>query len=72
MEFNKVVTVKKEHSKEQFLRAAMIKLASDIETPIDAVKADFGEVKESVFGFQMVSIGIVKTITVFNPIKNKN
>lgn len=48
MEFNKVVTVKKEHSKEQFLRAAMIKLASDIETPIDVVKADFGEVKESV------------------------
>lgn len=48
MEFDKVFTVKKEHSKEQFLRAAMIKLASNIETPLDVVKADFGEVKESV------------------------
>ena len=48
MEFDKVYTVNKEHSKEQFIRAAMIKLASNPETPVDVVKADFGEVKESV------------------------
>ena len=48
MDFDKVYTVNKEHSKEQFIRAAMIKLASNIDTPVDVVKADFGEVKESV------------------------
>lgn len=48
MDFDKVYTVNKEHSKEQFIRAAMIKLASNPETPVDVVKADFGEVKESV------------------------
>ncbi len=46
--FDRVVTVKKEHTKEEFLRAAIIKLASDLKTPVDVVKADFGEVKESV------------------------
>ena len=48
MDFDKVYTVNKEHSKEQFIRAAMIKLASNMGTPIDVVKADFGEIKESV------------------------
>ena len=48
MNFDRVVTVKKEHTKEQFLRAVMIKTASDLKTPVDVVKADFGEVKESV------------------------
>ena len=48
VEFDKVFTVKKEHTKEQFLREAMIKLASNLETPVDVVKADFGEVKESI------------------------
>ena len=37
MDFDKVYTVNKEHSKEQFIRAAMIKLASNPETPVDVV-----------------------------------
>lgn len=48
MNFDRVVTVKPEHSKDEFLRAARIKLASNIETPIDIVKVDLGEVKESI------------------------
>lgn len=48
MEFEKVFTIEKEHSKKEFLRAAIIKIASDLDTPIDVVRAEFSEVKESV------------------------
>ncbi len=48
MEFEHVYTARKEHTKEQFLREALIRIASNTKTPVDAVKADFGEVKESV------------------------
>lgn len=48
MDFDKIYTVKKEHSKEQFIRAVMIELASNIDTPVDVARANFGEVKESI------------------------
>ena len=48
MEFDAVFTVKKETSKEEFLRKLLIELASSSKTPVDVVKAKFGEVEESV------------------------
>lgn len=48
MEFDAVFTVKKETSKEEFLRELLIELASSSKTPADVVKAKFGEVEESV------------------------
>lgn len=48
MEFDAVYTVKKETSKEEFLRQLIIELASSSKTPVDVVKAKFGEVEESV------------------------
>jgi hypothetical protein len=48
MEFDAVFTVKKETSKEEFIRELLIELASSSKTPADVVKAKFGEVEESV------------------------
>ena len=48
MEFDAVFTVKKETSKEEFLRKLLIELASSSKTPTDVVNAKFGEVEESV------------------------
>ena len=48
MEFDAVFTVKKETSKDEFLRELLIELASSSKTPADVVKAKFGEVEESV------------------------
>lgn len=48
MEFDAVFTVKKETSKEEFLRKLIIELASSSKTPIDVVNAKFGEVEESI------------------------
>ena len=48
MEFDAVFTVKKETSKEEFLRKLLIELASSSNTPVDVVNAKFGEVEESV------------------------
>lgn len=48
MEFDKVYTVKKEISKDQFLRQLIIKLSNSPDTPIGITKADFGDVKESI------------------------
>ena len=47
MEFDAIYTAHREYSKEQFLRAVLLKLGSSPQTPIDAVKAEFGEVRES-------------------------
>lgn len=47
MDFDKVYTVKKEISKEQFMRAVLVRLASDMTVPVDAIRATFGEVRES-------------------------
>lgn len=46
--FDRVYTIKKEFSKEAFLRDVMVKLASNPDTPIDVVNASFDEVQESV------------------------
>ena len=48
MQFDSVLTVKKEITKEAFLRKALIELAKASETPIDVVNSQFGEVRESV------------------------
>ena len=48
MEFDAVYTVKKEISKEEFLRKLLIELASSSKTPAGVVKANFGEIEESV------------------------
>ena len=48
MNFDLVVTVEKETSKEEFLRKLLIELASSFKTPVEVVKAKFGEVEESV------------------------
>lgn len=48
MNFDKVYTAKKERSKESFLRALLVKLAQNEETPADVVKCKFGEVQEAV------------------------
>lgn len=48
MNFDAVFTVKKETSKEEFLREVLIELAASSKTPVDVVKAQFGEVQEGV------------------------
>lgn len=48
MNFDKVFTVKKEISKEEFLRKVLVTLASSGDTPVDVVKAQFGDVNERV------------------------
>lgn len=48
MEFESVATIKKEISEEEFLRRVLIELAGSSETPVDVVKAKFGEVKERI------------------------
>lgn len=48
MQFDSVFTVKKEITKETFLREALIEIAKASETPIDVVNSKFGEVRESV------------------------
>ena len=48
MKFRAVYAVEKEHSKEEFLRTLLIKLASHRDAPNDICNATFGEVKESV------------------------
>ena len=48
MNFDKVFSVKREISKEDFLRALLIKLGSDENTPNDVCNAKFGEVNETV------------------------
>ena len=47
MNFDTVFTIKKEHSKEDFLRKVLISLAGSTDSAIDVVHASFGEVKES-------------------------
>ena len=44
--FEKVVTAKKEHTKEQFLRAALIEVVSKSEAMLDIVNINFSEVQE--------------------------
>ena len=48
MEFDAVFTVKKEIEKEAFLRQLLINLGNNAETPVDVVKAEIGEVQESI------------------------
>lgn len=48
MNFDYVFAVKKEFSKDDFLRELIIKLGTNGKTPVDVVDADFKEVKESV------------------------
>lgn len=48
MNFDRVFTVKKEISKEEFLRKVLVTLASSGDTPVDVVKAQFGEVSERI------------------------
>ena len=55
MQFDSVLTVKKEITKEAFLRKALIELAKASETPIDVVNSQFGEVRESVKEVMLVS-----------------
>ena len=47
MDFSAVYLVEKEHTKEEFLRTLLVKLASHSDTPTDVCNAKFGEVKES-------------------------
>jgi hypothetical protein len=44
--FDSVVSVKKEHSEDEFIREVLILLATNADTPVDVVNAKFGEVKE--------------------------
>lgn len=46
MQFDAVYTVEKEFDKEVFLRQVLVTLGTDPNTPIDAVHAKFGEVRE--------------------------
>ena len=46
--FDNVYTVKRELSKDQFLRALLVKLGSHYDTPYDVCNAKFGEITESV------------------------
>ena len=48
MNFDAVFTVKKEFSKDDFLRELIIELGTRNSTPVDVVDADFKEVKESI------------------------
>lgn len=48
MEFDAVFTVKKEISKEDFLRGVLIRLGTHRETPVDVVNSSFGLVKERI------------------------
>lgn len=48
MQFDSVFTVKKEITKETFLREALIEISKESESPIDVVNSTFGEVRESV------------------------
>ena len=48
MEFDAVFTVKKEISKEDFLRGILIRLGTHPETPVDVVNTSFGRVNESI------------------------
>ena len=48
MEFNKVYTIEKETTQQEFLRKLLIELASSLDTPIDIVKAKFGKIEEKV------------------------
>ena len=47
MQFDSVLSVKSQITKEQFLRRLLIKLANTSESPADITKSCFGEVKES-------------------------
>lgn len=48
MNFDKVYTVMGEGTKESFLRALLVKLAQNNDTPVDVVKCKFGEVQEAI------------------------
>ena len=48
MQFDKVFTIKKENSKDEFFRKVLIELATHKDTPADVVKASFEDVKEKV------------------------
>lgn len=48
MKFEKVFSVKREISKDDFLRAVLVKLGSHADTPTDICNAKFGEVTETV------------------------
>lgn len=47
MDFDAILTIKKEFTKEDFIRSLIIYLGIKDETPIDVVDARFGQVKES-------------------------
>lgn len=47
MKFDRVRTAKATYTKDEFIRSVLIELARQIETPVDVVKADFGEVSEN-------------------------
>ena len=64
MQFDSVLTVKKEITKEAFLRKALIELAKASETPIDVVNSQFGEVRESVKEVMLVSAHVESDYTV--------
>ena len=48
MEFDSVFTVKKEFSKDDFMRQLLVELGTKSNTPVDVVDAEFKEVTESV------------------------
>lgn len=55
MEFQKVFTIKKEVTKEQFLRNVLIGLSKDDKSPANIMKAEFGEVVEFNTEFLLLS-----------------
>lgn len=63
MEFDSVFTVKKEITKETFLREALIEIAKSSETPIDVVNSKFGEVRESVKEIMLCSAHVESDYT---------
>ncbi len=47
MKFDSVYTVKIEHSQEDFLRSALLRMAQELEAPVDVLKTEFEEVRIS-------------------------
>lgn len=63
MEFDAVFSVRKEFSKDVFLREVLIKIGINEDTPLDVVEAEFGEVNETMREVIVCTASVTGTCT---------